>query len=54
MGEPLARKLFVTLEKSPFHRGLYLVLNDGNYLSEIWAESEAEAIEIFENGGYQK
>ena len=45
----LARKLFVSLEKSAFYEGVYLVLNDGNFIRNIYADSDEEAIEKFMN-----
>lgn len=53
MKDTLARKLFHRLVRG-YYRSEYIVLNDGNYLATIWASSEAEAIEIFMDGGYQK
>lgn len=52
MKETLVRKLFHRLVRG-YYRSEYIVLNDGNYLATIWADSEAEAIKIFENGGYK-
>lgn len=49
----LARKLFYKLEKSPFD-GRYLVLNDNNYVTHFYAESDEAAIQIFETGVYKK
>lgn len=45
----LARKLFLSLEKSTFYEGVYLVLNDGNFVRNIYADSDEEAIEKFMN-----
>lgn len=45
----LARKLFVSLERDNFYNGRYVVLNDNNYVAHFWANSDEEAIEIFEN-----
>ena len=45
----LARRLFMTLEKSPFYNaGVYLVLNDCNYVTTIYALSDEDAITEFE------
>lgn len=48
----LARRLFYRLEKDTFYKGRYLVLNDGNYLTHFWADSDDEAIEKFNKGDY--
>lgn len=48
----LARHIFYRLEKSTFYQGRYLVLNDGNYVTHFYAESDAEAIDIFDKGEY--
>lgn len=48
----LARRIFYRLEKSAFYPGRYLVLNDGNYITHFYAESDADAIEIFNQGEY--
>ena len=53
MNEPLARKIFHSLVCG-YYQSEYIVLNDGNYLATIWTSSEAEAIKIFMDGGYQK
>lgn len=45
----LARKLFMSLEKSTFCEGVYLVLNDGNFVRNIYADSDEIAIEMFMN-----
>ncbi|MCB8640003.1 MULTISPECIES: hypothetical protein [unclassified Holdemanella] len=45
----LARKLFLSLEKSSFYEGVYIVLNDGNFVRNIYADSDEEAIEKFMN-----
>lgn len=50
----LARKMFYSLEKSSFYPNEYLVLNDQNFVAYIRAESDAEAIQIFETGAYKK
>ena len=49
----LARKLFYSLEKSSFYPGEYLVLNDNNFVARFYANSEADAIRIFETGEYK-
>ena len=49
----LARKLFQVLIKG-YYRSEYIVLNDYNYLTSIWADNEAEAIEKFESGAYKQ
>jgi hypothetical protein len=51
-GRILARRLFHRLEKG-YYRSEYIVLNDGNFYCRIWADTEAEAIRIFETGEYQ-
>ena len=49
----LARRLFVSLERwNPRHEGHYLVLNDGYYVTDFYAENDSKAIEIFENTNY--
>lgn len=48
----LARKLFHVLIKG-YYTSEYIVLNDYNYLTSIWADSEEEAIKIFESGSYK-
>lgn len=50
----LARKLFMSLEKSTFYEGVYLVLNDGNFVRNIYADSDEKAIEMFMNEINQK
>ena len=45
----LARKLFWTLEKSSFYEGVYLVLNDGNFVKNLYADSDEDAIRKFMN-----
>lgn len=45
----LASKLFLSLEKSSFYEGVYLVLNDGNFVKNLYANSDEEAIEKFMN-----
>ncbi len=50
----IARKLFHSLEKSSFYPNEYLVLNDQNFVACIRAESDEEAIQIFETGAYMK
>lgn len=45
----LARKLFLSLEKSSFYEGVYIVLNDGNFVKNLYADSDEEAIEKFMN-----
>ena len=52
-GQILARRLFHRLERG-YYSSEYLVLNDGRYLARIWADSDAEAVRIFEAGAYQK
>lgn len=49
----LARKLFHTLVKG-YYRSEYIVLNDYNYLTSIWADTEEEALKIFESGLYKE
>lgn len=46
----IARRLFVSLNHDTFYGEKsqhYIVLNDGNYLSEFYASTQEEAIEIF-------
>lgn len=50
----LARKLFLSLEKSSFYEGVYIVLNDENFVRNIYADSDEEAIEKFMNEINQK
>lgn len=50
----LASKLFLSLEKSIFYEGVYLVLNDGNFVKNLYADSDEEAIEKFMNEINQK
>ena len=50
----LARKLFLSLEKSTFYEGVYLVLNDGNFVKNLYADSDEEAIAKFMNEINQK
>lgn len=49
----LAQKLFHRLVKG-YYNNEYIVLNDYNYLTSIWADSEEEAIKIFESGTYKQ
>lgn len=49
----IARKLFYSLIRDTFYKNNYIVLNDQNYIASFRAESDAEAIEIFNNGGYK-
>lgn len=51
-GRILARRLFHRLEHG-FSRSEYIVLNDGNYYCRIYADSDADAIAIFEAGAYK-
>lgn len=50
----LASKLFLSLEKSIFYEGVYLVLNDGNFVKNLYADSDEQAIEKFMNEINQK
>jgi len=51
----LARKCFYSLEKATFYGdGVYLVLNDGNYVCRLYADSDEEAVEKFMKGEYKK
>ena len=49
----LARRLFHRLERG-YYRNEYIVLNDGYFFARIWADSEAEAINTFLAGDYEK
>lgn len=50
----LEQRLFHSLWKDNHYRTRYVVLNDMNYLTEIWADSEDEALQIFRSGEYEK
>jgi hypothetical protein len=50
----IARKLFYSLQRDTFYKQWYIVLRDQNLVAIFRAESDAEAIEIFNNGGYKK
>ena len=47
----LAQKLFHRLVKG-YYASEYIVLNDLNYFTTIWADTPEEAIEIFNAGNY--
>lgn len=49
----LARRLFHRLERG-YSRSEYIVLNDGWFFARIWADSEAEAVELFMTGQYEE
>ena len=43
----IARQLFFTCEKSGLNSMMYMILNDGNYVSDFLAKSEEEAKAVF-------
>ena len=43
----IARRLFFSCERSCLNPMMYMILNDGNYVSDFLAESEEEAKAIF-------
>lgn len=48
----LARKIFHSLERGYYPKE-YLVLNDRNFVARFRAETDADAIQIFETGAYK-
>ena len=50
----IARKLFYSLQRDTFYKHWYIVLNDQNFIASFRADSDAVAIEIFNNGGFKK
>lgn len=49
----LARKIFHRLERG-YYTGEYIVLNDGYFFARFWADSDADAIRIFQAGEYKE
>ena len=45
----IARHLFMSCEKSSFHRSEYLILNDGNHVHDFIAKDE-ETAQIYFKG----
>lgn len=41
------RILFVSLNKDTFYKGMYIILNDQNYVDKFYANSDDKAKEIF-------
>lgn len=48
----LARRIFHRLERG-YYTGEYIILNDGYFYARIWADSDADAIKVFESGAYK-
>lgn len=48
----LESNLFHSLWRDNLKRNHYIVLNDMNYLSDFYADSDDEACEMFRNGEY--
>lgn len=45
----LCRKMFSSLVKDDIYKGNYIVLNDGYYVTNFIADSDDDAIQIFNN-----
>ena len=45
--QEIARKLFVSLNKDTFYKNRYYVLNDQNYVTDFYSETEEKAVEKF-------
>ena len=50
-GRILARRLFHRLEHG-YYSGEYIILNDGRYYARIWTDTDADAIQLFQEGKY--
>lgn len=49
----IERRLFVSLCRDNFKRNHYIVLNDGNYHADFYADNDDDAIRIFRAKEYQ-
>lgn len=49
----IARKLFLSLNRDNRHHNHYIILLDGTYENEFWADNDTEALQIFRNGEYK-
>lgn len=47
------RKVFVSLCRDNFYENHYIVLCDGNYQSDFYANNDSEAIDRFRKGDYK-